>query len=58
MGWSEVAETELMSSLVVGDTETVCRKLKSWKGFLKPNFEMGPKPNFDKQPNRLILLLK
>jgi hypothetical protein len=33
-----------MPSLVVGDAETVCGKLKSCKRFLKPNFELGPKP--------------
>jgi hypothetical protein len=38
-----VVEVELMPSLVGGDTETVCGKLKIWKGFLKPNFELGPK---------------
>jgi hypothetical protein len=37
-----VAGTELMQSLVGDNTETVCGKLKSWKGFLKPNFELGP----------------
>jgi hypothetical protein len=34
--------TELMPSLVSGDAETVCGKLKNWKGFWKPNFERGP----------------
>ena len=33
----------LMPSLIGGDTETVCSKLKDWKGFLKPNF--GALPN-------------
>ena len=42
MGWGRVTGTELMPSLVVGDTETVCSKLKCWKGFLKPNFGVGP----------------
>jgi hypothetical protein len=31
-----------MSSLVGGDTETVCGKLKRGNSFLKPNFELGP----------------
>ena len=35
-----VIETELMPSLVGGDTETVCSKLKSGNRFLKPNFEI------------------
>ena len=37
---------ELIPSLVVGDTEIVCGKLKMGKGFLKPNFEALPKPEF------------
>ena len=39
MVWGGVAETELMPSLVGDDTETVCSKLKNWKGFSEPNFE-------------------
>jgi len=31
-----------MPSLVVGYTELGCSKLKKDKGFLKPNFELGP----------------
>ena len=38
-----VAETELMPKLVEGYTELGCSKWKKWKGFLKPNFELGPK---------------
>ena len=38
-----VTETELMPNLVVGDTETLCGKLKRGNRFLKPNFELGPK---------------
>jgi hypothetical protein len=41
MGWGRVVETERMPSLVVGDTETVCSKLKKGNSFLKPNFERG-----------------
>jgi hypothetical protein len=44
VGWGRVVETDLMPSLVVGYTETVCGKLKNPKRFLKPNFERGPKP--------------
>jgi hypothetical protein len=40
--WSRVLGPELMPRLVVGDAERCCGKLKSWKGFLKPNFELGP----------------
>jgi hypothetical protein len=40
--WGRVAGTELMPSLVVGDTECCCGKLKSGNRFLKPNFEPGP----------------
>jgi hypothetical protein len=32
-----------MPSLVGGDTETVCGKLKSGNRFLEPNFELGLK---------------
>jgi hypothetical protein len=42
MGWGRVIETELMPSLVGGDTETVCSKLKSLKGFSKPKLETLP----------------
>jgi hypothetical protein len=42
MEWGRVIETELMPRLVGGNTETVCGKLKKGKGFLKPNFELGP----------------
>jgi hypothetical protein len=38
-----VASTELMPSLVGGDTETVCSKLKSRNRFSKPNLETLPK---------------
>jgi hypothetical protein len=38
-----VAETELMPKLVVCNTELGGGKLKKWKGFLKPNYELGPK---------------
>jgi hypothetical protein len=44
MEWGGVVETGLMPRLVGGNTEIVCGKLKSCKGFLKPNFELGPKP--------------
>jgi hypothetical protein len=37
-----VAGAETMPSLVGGNTEMVCCKLKSWKGILEPNFELGP----------------
>jgi hypothetical protein len=37
-----VVETELMPSLVVGNTETVYGKLKNGNSFSKPNFELGP----------------
>ena len=37
-----MAETELMPKLVVGYAELGCSKLKKGKGFLKPNFELGP----------------
>ena len=47
MGRGRDAETELMPRLVVGYTELVCGKLKSGKGFLKPNFELGPKPSLE-----------
>jgi hypothetical protein len=39
-----VTETELMPSLVGGDTELGGSKLKRGKGFLKSNFEPLPKP--------------
>ena len=42
MEWGRVTETELMPSLIGGNTERYYGKLKSWKGFLKPNFEPGP----------------
>jgi hypothetical protein len=42
-------EAELMLRLVGGNAETVCCKLKSWKGFLKPNFEVGPNRCLSKQ---------
>jgi hypothetical protein len=35
------ASTELLI-LVVGLYRTGCSKLKNWKGFLKPNFELLP----------------
>ena len=44
MEWGRVTETVLMPSLVVGYTERTGGKLKSWKGFSKPNFEVGPNP--------------
>ena len=40
-----VAETELMPRLVVAYTEPGCSKLKKGKGFLKPNFGLGPNLN-------------
>ena len=39
-----VAEAELMPRLVVGYTELGGGNLKKDKGFLKPNFELGPNP--------------
>jgi len=42
MGKGRVIETELMPSRVVGNTERAGGKLKKGKGFLKPNFELGP----------------
>jgi hypothetical protein len=41
---SRVTETELIPSLVVGNTELGGSKWKRGKGFSKPNFERGPKP--------------
>ena len=43
MEWGGVAVTEIMSRLVVGYTEPGGGKLKKGKGFLKPNFGVGPK---------------
>jgi len=37
-----VPETELMPRLVVGNIELGGSKLKTGKGFLKPNFGRGP----------------
>ena len=34
--------TELMPKRVVGNTERCCGKLKTGKGFLEPNFGVGP----------------
>jgi len=42
MEWGRGIETELMPRLVVGDTEWAGSKLKKGKGFLKPNFGVGP----------------
>ena len=42
MGWGGVTGTERMPSLIGGNTERAGSKLKSWKGFLKPNLEPGP----------------
>ena len=42
MGRGREAATELMPRLVEGYTELGSGKLKSWKGFSKPNFELGP----------------
>ena len=39
---ARVAETELMPRLVVGYNELGCSKWKKGKGFLKPNFGVGP----------------
>jgi len=36
------ADTEPVPKLVGGNTELGCSKLKNWKGFLKPNFELLP----------------
>ena len=44
MGWGGVTENELMPRLVVGYTELDCGILKIGKGFLKPNFGVGPNP--------------
>lgn len=41
--WGRVTGAELMPRLVGGNTELDCGKLKSWKGFLKPNSGTGPK---------------
>jgi hypothetical protein len=38
-------EAERMPNLVVDNTEQAAGKLKNWKGFSKPNFETGPKPD-------------
>ena len=37
-----VTETELMPRLVVCNAELGCSKLKKGKGFLEPNFGLGP----------------
>jgi hypothetical protein len=50
-----VAETDLMPRLVGGNTERCCSKLKSGNRFLKPNFELGPKPSLSGR--RVIRLL-
>jgi hypothetical protein len=42
VGQGRVTETELIPRLVGGDAELCCGKLKKGKGFLKPNFELGP----------------
>ncbi len=42
MEWGRATETDLMPSRVVGNTERAGGKLKKGKGFLKPNFELGP----------------
>ena len=41
MGQGGGAETEIMPKLVEGYTEPGCSKLKTGKGFLKPNFGLG-----------------
>ena len=41
-GRGAVTDTEPIPKLVVGNTELVVSKLKKGKGFLKPNFELGP----------------
>ena len=48
-----VAETELMPRLVGGNTERCCGKLKSWKGFSKPNLETLPKLRQVRQVRRV-----
>jgi hypothetical protein len=45
VGQGRVAETDLMPRWVVGDTETVCSKLKRGNRFLKPNLGRGPSVN-------------
>ena len=42
MGWARVTDTELMPRLVVGNAELGDGKWKKGKGFLKPNFGVGP----------------
>jgi hypothetical protein len=42
MGKGREVETELMPSLVGGNTELIGSKLKSLKGISKPNSEPGP----------------
>jgi len=42
MEWGRVAETEPMPKLVEGYTELDSSKWKRVKGFLKPNFGLGP----------------
>jgi hypothetical protein len=42
MGLGGGADTEPMPKLMVGNTELAGCKLKKWKGFLKPNFELVP----------------
>ncbi len=39
------AETEIIPSWGWGNTELGGSKSKKWKGFLKPNFELGPNPS-------------
>jgi hypothetical protein len=44
MEWGRVSETELMPRLVVGNAELGGGKWENWKGFLEPNFGLGPNP--------------
>ncbi len=53
MAWGRVTETELMPRLVGGYTELGGSKLKNCNGFLKPNFELGPKLRQVRQVRRV-----
>ena len=46
MGWGRDAEAERMPSRGGGNTELGCGRLKKGKGFLRPNFGLGPSRAF------------
>ena len=43
-----MAGTELMPSLIGGNTEPDCSKLKNWKGKSRPSSELEPSPRFQR----------